>query len=185
MYRGAEVIIAAAYAHGRIIGTDEGIPWKQDLDCQELVTEDIKRLRKLIQGSSVIVGRKTYEEICQVPSDPIEQKWSAEVLVLSRNPRFYPRHRCATVCHTLGKALDFASQEKIVIFGGAEVYNTVLERGDLVDRIELTTIEKVFQTKKVTVKFPEFPLHTWQMTSYEENMTSAGVRYRFLQYGRR
>ncbi len=183
MYNETPVILIAAYAGNRLIGNQDGIPWKNDLDCSELVEHDISRLRKMIQGSSVIVGRKTYEDICEIPSDPIRNNWNAQVIVMSRDPNYRVKHEVAMNAYSLDDALSRASDKPICILGGAEVYEEFLSRKGLVDRMELTTIEKNYGKKGVC--FPEFAFNDWRMSNSKIMLTSSNVRYRFLSYERR
>ena len=88
MYNGSQVIILAAHAKHRLIANESGIPWKDDPRFDELITRDIGLLRQKIQDSSVVLGRKTYEVICAIPTDPIQNNWNARVVVMTRDPDF-------------------------------------------------------------------------------------------------
>ena len=47
--------IIVAYSKNRVIGEANNLPW--------YIPEDLKRFKKLTNGHSVIMGRKTYESI--------------------------------------------------------------------------------------------------------------------------
>lgn len=176
MYKGSNVIILAAYAKNRLIANEDGIPWKNDPECRELVKKDIDDLRKKIFDSSVILGRKTYEEICEIPNDPIANIWRARVVVMSRNRNYQikKKHdfnvRRAT---NLEEALSKTAMQPIYILGGGEIYKEALNVEGLVDRIDITKINKSYEEKyqenndeenggnNLLVRFPTLGLKNW------------------------
>ncbi|MAG60219.1 hypothetical protein CL619_00380 [archaeon] len=184
MYKNSKIILLAAYANNRLIGNEQGIPWKNDPDCVELVESDISRLRSMIQGSTVILGRKTYEEICEIPSDPIENAWNAQVIVMSRDPAYKVRHpERARSANSLDNALESALFQPIYILGGTEVYNEFLNVDGLVDRMELTVIDRDYGSEGCC--FPVFKASNWQREMVKNRKTSSGVTYRFVRYDHR
>ncbi len=183
MYKESQVILIAAYAANRLFATHEGIPWKNDPDCCELVRDDIRHLREKIKWRSVIMGRKTYEEISAVPGDPILTKWNSQIVVMSRDPMFETKHKCAAKVSSLEEALERCSFLPICILGGLEVYQESLRYDWLVDRMELTVIDKDFGSDGLC--FPPFSQNDWNLVNNEARRTSSGVNYSFVSYERR
>ena len=184
MYKGSKVILIAAYAANRLIGDKQGnIPWKNDPDCTGLVENDISRLRLMIKGSAVIVGRKTYEDISEIPRDPIKHNWNAQVIVMSRDPNYQVQHEIAMNAVSLDDALSRVIDAPICVLGGAEIYSEFLNREGLVDLMELTVIDRDYSSDGCC--FPNFALNDWRMSNCEEKGVDAKVRYRFLTYQRR
>src|SRR3989338_1905532 len=67
-----------AMANNRVIGKDNKLPWH--------FSTDLKFFKQLTTGSTVIMGRKTYESI----GKPLPNR---ENFVLSRNPSYYHSER--------------------------------------------------------------------------------------------
>jgi dihydrofolate reductase len=177
-----EVVIYAAFAKERLIATKKGVPWKKDQMCRDIVDEDISRLFGKIAGSSVIIGRKTYEEIAALESDPITNAWNAQVIVMSRDPNYQVRHEQVRTAISLDEALEKSDSIKISILGGAEVYQTALDHEELVDFLELTLIHRDYGNEGV--KFPEFDRGVWATRSFVKKTTRSGVDYTFLSLER-
>ena len=179
------VKLYAAFAKHRLIERRGAIPWKRDSRCTRFVREDIKRLRTSIQGGSVILGRKTYESICNVACDPIKNIWGTQVLVMSRNPKYLPlyRHRLARSVKSLDEALDQAVSQKICIFGGASIYQQCLEREALVDEINLTVINRDYGAKGI--KFPDFNESDFEKRRLLKLHSSNGTVFEFFSYNRK
>ena len=137
----------------------------------------------MIRNSTVIVGRKTYEEISNILSDPIARIWNAQVIVMSRDPDYQVRHQQAKSATSLDDALSKARFQPICVLGGAEIYREVLACENLVDRMELTEIDRNYGEEGVC--FPEFNLDDWNRSLLEECETQSGVQYRFIRFDRK
>jgi len=100
---------------------------------------DLKRFKKLTMGSTVIVGRKTYDSL------PIGKKSGQKLNgrikhVLSRKERKYEKNNDTRYFSNLRDALLACQKDKSVwIIGGASVYKDALIL-ELPDFIDLTII---------------------------------------------
>lgn len=123
----------AAMAENRVIGKDNKLPWH--------FSEDMKFFKQLTSGSTVIMGRKTYDSIGR----PLPNR---ENFVLSRSKNEKPG---VSFFQSLEEALGNVKTEKAFIIGGAELYKHTI---DVVDGIYLTRIHKDYEGDAF---YPEVP----------------------------
>ncbi len=114
------ISLIAAYAENRVIGYQGQIPWN--------ILGEQSQFRELTLGKTVLMGRRTYEEIGH--SLP-----GRETIVLSRT-RKENTFDCPSAS-SMEEALRMASYRDIFIAGGAELYARFLP---LADRLYLTEI---------------------------------------------
>ena len=108
-------------AENRVIGRDGGLPWQ--------LPDDLKHFKRLTVDHTVIMGRKTFEEISQ----PLANRRN---VVISRNPDFRPQG--VTVVPSLAEALALgATEREVFVIGGGEIYRQAMPQAD---RIYLTVI---------------------------------------------
>ena len=123
-----------AMANNRVIGKDNKLPWH--------FPADLKHFKELTVGSTVIMGRKTFESI----GKPLPQR---ENIVLSRTRRSdLPQvHFFAS----FEEALRNVKTENAYVIGGAELYR---QTTDQIDGIYLTRIERDYEGDAF---YPEIP----------------------------
>lgn len=128
------VFHVVAMGRNRAIGKDNKLPWH--------FPEDLKYFKKLTAGSTVIMGRKTYESIGR----PLPNR---ENFVLSRTQgaphagvRFFPG---------FDEALREVKTPQVYIIGGAELYRQTIDR---VDGIYMSRIDETYEGDAF---YPEIP----------------------------
>lgn len=133
-----EITALVAMTKDRVIGRDGGLPWHYP--------EDLKRFKHLTLGSTVIMGRKTWESIgCK----PLPQRRN---IVISRNP--VANAECYT---SVAQALAVCDSP-IWIIGGGEIYTASL---DVCTAIDVTWVPDHIEGETL-VRFPELDTHVWQ-----------------------
>lgn len=105
------LIIIAALNRKRVIGKDGKIPWH--------ISEDLKRLKKLTVGHTILMGRGTYESL----QTPLPNR--RHVVLTSRTLPGVETY--ATIPEALRALKD---QEKVFIFGGGEIFTAMLGMAD-------------------------------------------------------
>ena len=105
-----------AQARGGVIGAEGGLPWH--------LPEDLARFKALTTGSTVVMGRATWESL----PDSFRPLPGRRNVVLSRRPGFLAPG--ATVASSLEQALAGTTGDVWVI-GGASVYRSALPLADL------------------------------------------------------
>ncbi|MEV4804281.1 dihydrofolate reductase [Nonomuraea sp. NPDC049421] len=149
-------LIWAQSANG-VIGRDGTMPWH--------LPEDLKHFRSLTAGTTVLMGRRTWESL-PPRFRPLPGRRN---LVLSRTPQ-----EGVDTFTELKEALAAASGDVWVI-GGAAVYRAALP---LAGRIVVTEIREPFEgdTHAPDVGRAPDSVGAWQESS-------TGLHYRFLTWG--
>jgi dihydrofolate reductase len=147
------IAIVAAVARNRVIGRDNGMPWK--------ISSDLKRFKALTWGKPLIVGRRSHAAIGR----PLPGR---ETIVLTRDRAF--REDGVHVAHDLADALGLAEAiaeemgaDEIISVGGGEIYALTLPR---TTRMHLTEIDA---EPEGDVLFPPFDPAQWRETFREEH----------------
>jgi dihydrofolate reductase len=155
-----------AQAANGVIGRNGALPWH--------LPEDLARFRALTTGTTVVMGRTTWESLPE-RFRPLPDRRN---VVLSRDPQFAPGG--ATVAGSLDDALTSAAGDVWVI-GGAMVYAEALPRADrlavteLADAVDGDTVAPVIGPEwRELARVPDAGWST----------SRTGLRYRFRDYVR-
>ncbi|MDB5177839.1 MAG: dihydrofolate reductase, partial [Candidatus Saccharibacteria bacterium] len=128
--------IIVAYDKNRGIGASNDLLWVRDLPA------DLRHFRELTTGSTVVMGRKTYESI----GKPLANR---DNIVISRSPLEIEGVKTVS---SLDKAYKLASTEDVYIIGGGQIYNMALET---VDEVVATEVDETFPQAEIF--FPPLP----------------------------
>ncbi|RMH23020.1 MAG: nucleoside triphosphate pyrophosphohydrolase [Acidobacteria bacterium] len=163
--REPSISLLAAMSENRVIGRDGRLPWH--------LPADLKRVKRLTVGHTVIMGRRTFESIGR----PLPRRRS---IVLSRDRRYRPAG--VEVAASLEEALALAGgEEEVFVFGGAELFRLALPRAR---RIYLTLVHAEVEGD---VHFPPWDESDWRLV--EDRRYDADERhphpYSFRLYERR
>lgn len=156
------IILAAAVAANCVIGADGDLAWRN--------SADLRRLKAMTMGHTLIMGRKNFDSIGR----PLPGR---RTVVLTRQPAW--AHDGVTVVHDAASELDAAMRriaadtgdDTFYVFGGGEVYGHLLPRADV---LELTEIDAALPGD---VHFPAVAWPDWVETSREPQDGFAWVRY--------
>jgi dihydrofolate reductase len=154
--------MAWARATNGVIGADGAIPWH--------VPEDMAHFRQVTGGSTVVMGRKTWDSL-PPRFRPLPGRRN---VVLTRDASWTADG--ADVVHDLAAALD--TDEPVWIIGGGAVYAEGLA---FADRVSETIIDVEVPGDTIA---PE-PGDGWTIADDGDWQTSsAGPRYRFVEWRR-
>lgn len=156
------VQIVVAYARNRVIGRDNGLPWR--------LPGDLAHFKRSTLGSPIIMGRKTWESLGR----PLPGRLN---VVISRNPDFPAQG--ATVCDSLEAALKAcADAGKVCIIGGEQVFRMALP---MTDEIIATEIHADIEGD---TWFPELKSGEWRELERLPQPEENGLRYDFVKLRR-
>lgn len=151
------VSLVVAMAENHVIGRAGGLPWH--------LPKDLQHFKRLTVDHTVIMGRKTFNEIKQ----PLANRRN---VVISRDPSFQPRG--ATVVPSLDEALAMgATEEEVFVIGGGEIFRLALPRAD---RLYLTLVHAKVEGDTF---FPSFDLATWALEDEEHHPADEKHAYPF------
>jgi dihydrofolate reductase len=151
------VSLVLAMSENRVIGRDGGLPWH--------LPKDLQHFKKLTVDHTVIMGRKTFDEI----KHPLANRRN---VVVSRNPDFQPRG--ATVVPSLDEALALgATEREVFVIGGGEIFRLALPRAD---RLYLTVVHASVEGDTY---FPSFDATAWALEEEERHEADEKHAYPF------
>ncbi len=129
-----ELYHVVAMAHNRVIGRDNQLPWH--------FSSDMKHFKELTMGSTVIMGRRTFESLGK--RLPGRQNFILSLTQKSNQGevRFFS---------SFERALQHVATPKVFIIGGAQIFKETLSR---MDGIYLTQIDADYEGDAF---YPEIP----------------------------
>jgi dihydrofolate reductase/dihydrofolate reductase (trimethoprim resistance protein) len=148
----------AAMSKNRVLGMNGKIPWH--------IKGEQSRFRELTSGKTIIMGRRSYEEIGR----PLPNRRT----ILISTKLNIQENNCVTVA-CLAEALKLTEHEdEVFISGGGQVYEEALP---FLDRIYLTVIEKEYDGD---IYFPVFDMNIYRKT-YEHRIEGE-IPYTYYTY---
>jgi dihydrofolate reductase len=133
---GMRISLIVAMAENRVIGRGGSIPWK--------IPGEQRMFRRITSGHTLIMGRKTHEDIGRPLPDRLN-------IVISRRPGYQPAGCLAA--DSLEKALSLCpnAETEAFIIGGGRLFRESIR---LADRIYLTVVPLAVPGDTF---FPEIP----------------------------
>lgn len=161
----AQIIAIAAIGKNRELGSQNQLSWR--------IPEDFKRVKELTMGHPLIMGRKTYESIGR----PLPGRTT---IIITRD-KSYMTEGCVIV-NSIEEALEKAreiEQEKIFIFGGAEIYKLALP---YINKLYLTLIDD--EDIGADAFFPEY-MQNFEEILRHEPKEHEGLKYEWIDFERK
>ena len=122
-----------AQDHNGGIGKGGNLPWH--------ISEDLKNFKRLTSGSTILMGRNTWESL---PVRPLPERRN---IVLSSEE--IPGVECYTSVEECIETLDGDGTEKLFVIGGTTVYRNFIHRAD---ELHITHVDEM--TKGIDTYFP-------------------------------
>lgn len=157
------IAIVVAHARNRVIGSGGGLPWR--------LPGDLRRFRELTRGSTVVMGRRTFESLPE-SFRPLPERRN---LVLSADPAYRPPG--AEAFASLEAALEACGGECFVI-GGEITYRAALPR---CARVYATEVDA---EPAGDAYFPEIDPAQWRLVEDSAPRVENELAYTFRTYER-
>ena len=151
------IALIAAMTPDRVIGREGRIPWN--------IPGEQKRFKELTMGHTIVMGRRTYEEIGR----PLPGR---QTIVVSTTKNF-DQPGCRTA-GSLTEALALSAGEDVYISGGSRLYEEALP---LADVLYLTEIESRIEGDAY---FPKFDAQKYQKCVEERQ--EGEIPYTYVTY---
>jgi len=165
-------ILIAAMGNSREIGQNGNLPW--------YIPEDLQFFKTATAGSSIVVGRKTWDDMkSSLPG--------RAVFTVSKDGR-HKRHSSNCVGVGGDQAIEYAIElsscrSVSFIIGGAQIYDYVL-KNKLVDKMYITHVRGDFPDADAF--FPEVAWNEWDGTVLMlGSKTEKSPAYEIIEYTRR
>ena len=150
--------IVVAYDANRGIGADNDLLWMRDLPA------DLAHFKKLTTGTSIVMGRRTFESI---GSRPLPNRQN---IVVSSQPTGV---QGVITCASLEAAYAMA-QFDVMVIGGGQLYAAALSD---VSRVYATEVNAHFP--QATVFFPSLDENLWYEVSRDPHPADEKNKYAF------
>lgn len=138
-----------AIAKNWVIGSSNDLPWH--------LPEDLKRFKEITMGHTVLMGRKTFENIMNRLGKPLPGRKS---VVISRNPD-YEVPSGVLKFSSIDEALENLKGQDIYFIGGSEIFKAGLP---LAEKVYVTHLHKDYAGD---VFFPQVDFSKWKKISEE------------------
>lgn len=138
-------IIISAVSLNSVIGRNNKIPWENK--------EELKHFKETTFNQAVLMGKRTYDSIC----NPLPNRIN---LVVSRDIKVNDKQRNLFYFTSISKALKYAKNlevEKIFIIGGSEIYLQMINE---VDELLISRMPFEIEGDKY---FPEINKNIWKL----------------------
>lgn len=146
------------------VASDWAIGRQGNLLCY--LPADMKHFKEVTMGSSIVMGRKTFESF---PRRPLPGRQN---IVITRNANWqYPG---VNVVHSVEDAIVVAETDDVFIIGGADVYKQTLP---MVEVLHLTVIHARWASADAF--FPTLDMNEWQEVSREHHESDHRNAYEF------
>lgn len=161
------------------IDSNYGIGSKNELLVH--IPEDLKMFKYLTLGSSVIMGRKTYDSL---PKKPLPNR---ENIIITSKAKTFEIQYDGTILSSMEHIKKWLSDDKVIndnngifVIGGGMIYKELLP---LCERVYATKILHSYDN--VDTFFPDIDnMPEWIMTSASEIKEYNGIQYQFCIYDR-
>ncbi|WP_404346547.1 dihydrofolate reductase [Sutcliffiella horikoshii] len=141
------ISIIVATDKNNLIGKDNDLPWR--------IPADLAYFKKVTLGSTIVMGRKTYESI----GKPLPKRRN---IILSRQE--FHADGCETL-HSIEEVERLnVDGEELFIIGGAHIFKETLS---IADFLYLTYIDEEFEGDTY---FPEVNEQDWELVSSEKGI---------------
>lgn len=142
------ISLIAAMAENRVIGRNNGLPWR--------LSADLQHFKALTMGKPMVMGRKTWESLPGVLP-------GREHIVVTGDRRY--RAEGCRVVHSIDEALEaVAGVPEVMIVGGALFYRAMLP---LAQRMYLTLVHAQVEGD---AWFPPYDERQWQEVEREHHL---------------
>ncbi len=154
-------LIYARAANG-VIGKDGVMPWH--------LPEDLARLKRLTQGSPVVMGRKTWDSL-PVRFRPLPGRRN---IVITRQIDW--QEAGAKTASSLSAAISLCGAvDEIWVIGGSQIY---AQAEPLATRAEVTEIDENFDGDTYAPTLGD----AWSETARETHVSKNGLSFSFVTY---
>jgi dihydrofolate reductase len=155
------IALIAAISENNCIGKNNTLPWH--------IPEDMKHFRKLTDGKTVVMGRKTWESIPE-KFRPLPNRKN---IVITRNTD-YPVPAGVILYHSIEEVLKHETRD-IIVIGGAEIYAQSIHHADTLYITEVRTF-----IEDGTAFFPTIDPTIWKETEREDHEHFSFVTYQLI-----
>lgn len=155
---GKPIAIIVAIAENNAIGLNNRLLWH--------ISDDLKRFKRITEGHTVVMGKKTYESL---PVRPLKNRRN---IVITDSPG--ETFEGCIMAYSIEDAIALCDPEKMnFIIGGASVYRQFLP---LADKLFITRVHKSFVADTF---FPPISEKEWKRISTEQGPEDSSLDFSY------
>ena len=155
------ICMIAAVGKNLELGKDNNLIWH--------FKDDMAFFKETTTGSSIIMGRKTFESLPKVLP-------RRKNIIITKKEDY--KAEGATVVHSISEALNEVESDTAFIIGGGDIYRQFLPKAE---KLYLTEIEA--ECPDADAYFPNLDEKPeWQITGDSEEQTYFDLEFYFLRY---
>lgn len=163
------ISIIVAKAKNNAIGMDNKLLWH--------ISEDLKRFKRITDGKTILMGRKTFQSLPGVLPN-------RKHIIATKNKDFKTDDNIITdpdLQSLLQAYSDPSCEEEVFVIGGASVYSQALP---YCGKLYFTIVERDFEGDTF---FPEIDYNEWAVLERSETMTDekSGINFYYLTLERK
>ena len=158
--------IIVAIAKNNVIGNNNELIWH--------IPEDLKRFKKITDGHTVIMGKRTFESLGKALPN-------RRNIVLAKEDEIFENTDNIEIVNSLDELKEYENtEEECFVIGGAMVYKQLMP---YCEKMYITQIEKDFEGD---VTFPQIDDKVWKIDSMEKGKEceEVGLDYKFVNYSK-
>lgn len=152
------IIFVGAFTKNYGMGNKGNLPWRHGS-----MQEDTKRLHKLTNGKTIVMGERTYNDY----QDVQKSFQTKSILVISRNIKTLPD---AEVASSLETIVDRSQTEDVWVIGGGQIFTQLIPYAQ---KMYLTEIDAELEADTF---FPQYSSDDWTR-SEESHKADAHNKY--------
>lgn len=131
------ISLIVAVSNNEVIGVNDEMPWE--------IKSDLRYFKKMTDGKTVVMGRKTYESLLLYTPKGKEPLPGREKIILTTNNEWKAEYG-KTICQSIDEQNvesfikeHFPQNKDVVIIGGGKIFNLF---ADFCDVLSITKIDK-------------------------------------------
>ena len=153
------ISIIAAVADNGAIGAKNALLWH--------LPNDLKRFKRLTEGHTVIMGRKTFESL---PDGMLPNR--TNVVITSNSSVSF--EGCKSFDNLRDAIINHQHEDEVFIIGGAQIYDQAIS---FADKLYVTCIHHTFD--QADVFFPEINENEWEIITLENYLPDEKHLYHY------
>ncbi|OGE73848.1 MAG: hypothetical protein A3I07_00590 [Candidatus Doudnabacteria bacterium RIFCSPLOWO2_02_FULL_42_9] len=155
-----KLILIAAVAKNRVIGSHNALPW--------YIKEDLKHFKDKTVGKTVLMGKNTFDSIMNRIGKPLPER--VNVVITRQTDWQAPTD--VIVYHNIEDALNgLKDTPEVMVAGGGQIFNQLIDKAD---KLILTEVHKKVDGD---VFFPEVDKNLWKEMEREDHEEFSFVEY--------
>lgn len=129
--------------------------------------EDLKRFKKITNGKTIIMGRKTFESLGRILPN-------RNHIILTKNKEFKCENEMVRIIYDIGELRQYIEdEEENFVIGGASIYEMLMP---YTKKMYITKINEEFEGDTY---FPEIKEEDWNIIEREKGKTDENNKYEY------